>query len=150
LILFVAIPALFVGGLLLIPRGARLDARRRRLHPGAPPADWPVIDLRIPHHRRIFLAVLMLTAVNLVLVSMASYGAVHYMERTEFCGLVCHTTMDPQFTAQAEYPDRNAALQAIATRLREHYRANPSADGGKSSAPLPARRTSGRITCSPP
>ena len=31
----------------------------------------------------------------------------------------------------AEYPDKQAALQSIADRLREHYRAYPSVDGRK-------------------
>src|SRR5436190_16055076 len=96
LLLFVAVPALFVLGLLLIPIGARLDARRRRRDPAAPAADWPVFDLRKPRQRQIMLAVFGLTAVNLVLVSLASYGAVHAMEQTSFCGLVCHSTMEPE------------------------------------------------------
>jgi nitrate/TMAO reductase-like tetraheme cytochrome c subunit len=112
LLLFVAIPALFLVGLLLIPIGARLDARRRRLHPGAPPANWPVIDLRLVRHRTIVLAVFALTVVNLVLVSIASYGAVHYMERTEFCGLVCHSTMEPQFVAHQSGPHARVACVA--------------------------------------
>ncbi|HEY7501460.1 MAG TPA: NapC/NirT family cytochrome c [Vicinamibacterales bacterium] len=104
LLLFVTIPAAFVVGLLLIPVGVRLDARRRRRFPGAPPADWPVLDLTIPRQRRIIGGVLLLTVVNLVLLSMASVGAVHYMETTEFCGRVCHTTMEPQYVAHQTGP----------------------------------------------
>ena len=34
-----------------------------------------------------------------MIVSAAGFGTVHYMERTEFCGQVCHTTMEPEFKA---------------------------------------------------
>jgi hypothetical protein len=53
-----------------------------------------------------------LTAVNLVLLSMASYGAVHYMETTEFCGEVCHTTMEPQYVAHQSGPHAKVACVA--------------------------------------
>src|SRR5688572_29108542 len=92
LLLFVAVPAAFLLGLALIPIGARLEARRRARAPDAAPAGWPVIDLGIRRQRRVIAIIVILTAVNLVLLSMASYGAVHYMETTEFCGQVCHTT----------------------------------------------------------
>jgi hypothetical protein len=109
LLLFVAVPGAFLIALLLIPIGARLDARRRRRSPDAPPADWPVLDLRIARQRTIIAVVVLLTAVNLVLLSTASYGAVHYMETAEFCGQVCHTTMEPQFVARQSAPHARIA-----------------------------------------
>ena len=109
LLLFVAVPAAFVLGLLLIPIGVRLDARRRHRDPHAPPADWPVVDLRIARQRRIIAIIVLLTVVNLVVLSMASYGAVHYMETAEFCGQVCHTTMEPQFVAHQSGPHTRVA-----------------------------------------
>ncbi|HJQ86122.1 MAG TPA: NapC/NirT family cytochrome c [Propionibacteriaceae bacterium] len=104
LLLFIAVPAAFVLGLILIPIGARLESRRQRRSPDAPPADWPVLDLRIARQRKWLGAFVVLTTVNLVLLSMASYGAVHYMESTEFCGQVCHTSMEPQFMAHQAGP----------------------------------------------
>jgi nitrate/TMAO reductase-like tetraheme cytochrome c subunit len=113
LLLFVVIPAAFVLGLLLIPLGVRLEARRRRASAGADhPADWPVIDLTVPRQRKVIAIVVVLTAVNLVLLSMASYGAVHYMETTEFCGEVCHTTMEPQYVAHQSGPHAKVACVA--------------------------------------
>lgn len=112
LLLFAAVPAAFVIGLLLIPLGLRLEARRRQRQPGAPPSDWPVLDLRLPRQRRIVALILVLTAVNLMLLSMASYGAVHYMETTEFCGQVCHATMEPQYVAHRSGPHARVACVA--------------------------------------
>jgi hypothetical protein len=109
LLLFVAVPAAFLVGLLLIPIGARLEARRAASTGDTAPAGWPVIDLTVRRQRRVLAIVAMLTVVNLVLLSMASYGAVHYMETTSFCGEVCHTTMEPQFVAHQSGPHARVA-----------------------------------------
>jgi hypothetical protein len=103
LLIFVAVPVLFVAGLLLVPIGAWRTARRRRRFPGAEPT-WPVIDLRQPSQRRVLAAVFVLTIVNLVILSVGAYGGVHYMESAEFCGQVCHVTMEPQAAAHRAWP----------------------------------------------
>jgi nitrate/TMAO reductase-like tetraheme cytochrome c subunit len=102
LLLFVTIPVVFVAALLLIPLGAWWSARRRRLHPDR--SEWPVIDLRNRQHRLVTVIVLALTIVNIAIVSMAAYGGVHYMDSSEFCGQVCHTTMEPQYAAYQVWP----------------------------------------------
>jgi hypothetical protein len=100
LVLFVAVPAAFIFGLLLIPIGVR---RERRRAPGVVP-DWPVLDLRDPHQRSVTITLLTLTFVNVLIVSIAGYGGVHYMETTAFCGTVCHTTMEPEYVAHQRGP----------------------------------------------
>jgi nitrate/TMAO reductase-like tetraheme cytochrome c subunit len=100
LVLFVAIPAAFIAGLLLIPIGVR---RTRRRAPGVVP-DWPVLDLRDPHQRSVITTVLALTFVNVLIVSIAAYGGIHYMETIPFCGTVCHTTMEPEYVAHQRGP----------------------------------------------
>jgi len=102
LLVFIALPLLFLTGLALIPAGAWWTARRRAHHGGTP--DWPVIDLRQPRQRTIALAVIALTAVNVLIVALAANGAVHAMESNAFCGQVCHTTMEPQATAHRVWP----------------------------------------------
>ena len=97
LLLFVALPAAFLIGLALIPIGVRLDVRSPPQDSDGRQADWPVLDMRVARQRRIIAVVVLLTCVNLVLISMAAVGAVHYMETTAFCGQVCHTTMEPQY-----------------------------------------------------
>ena len=98
LVVFVLIPGLFVVGLLLIPIGMRLERRRLARHPEAS-ADWPVLDFRRPEVRRTTLMVVALTCVNLVILLLAGYGSLHYMESPTFCGQTCHTPMQPQFSA---------------------------------------------------
>jgi hypothetical protein len=110
LLVFVTLPVLFVAGLVLIPIGAWRSARRRRLHPGA--SEWPVIDLANSRQRAIFSLVLALTFVNVLIVSLAGYGAVHYMESTQFCGQVCHETMAPEFEAHQAWPHARVGCTA--------------------------------------
>lgn len=118
LLLFVAVPAGFLAGLVLIPIGLRLEARRWRESSGlATPREWPVLDLSIPKQRRIIAAVTALTIVNLVLLSVAANGAVHYMETASFCGQVCHTTMEPQFVAHQNGP--HARVPCVACHVGE-------------------------------
>lgn len=99
---FVLVPAVFLTGLLLIPIGIWREGRRRRRGAGA--WVWPAIDLNRPHVRRVTLVVALLTLVNLSIVALAGFGAVHYMETNEFCGLVCHEPMRPEFTAHQTAP----------------------------------------------
>jgi NapC/NirT cytochrome c family protein len=93
---FVILPGVFVVGLLLIPLGDWL-ARRRRAGGGEEPA-LPVVDLNHPATRRRVLFIAALTVVNVVIVALATFGAVEVMDSPAFCGS-CHSVMDPEFTA---------------------------------------------------
>ena len=108
LVVFVALPALFVLGLLLIPFGMWLEHRRLVRQPGAT-REWFVIDFRSPATRRRALMVVALTAVNIVIVLVAGYGALHSMESPSFCGQACHEPMHPQFTAWQDAPHSQVA-----------------------------------------
>jgi hypothetical protein len=108
LIVFVAVPAVFVMGLLLVPLGT-WRARHRRATTAQIEQAWPVLDFGDPHQRTVFAGVIALTLVNLLIVSIAAYGGVHYMESSEFCGNVCHTTMEPQYSAYQVWPHARVA-----------------------------------------
>ena len=103
LVIFVALPAIFVLGLLAIPLGMWLERRRLARHPGAT-AEWFVIDFRSKTVRRRALLILALTTVNVVIVLVAGYGSLHSMESPQFCGQTCHTPMHPQYTAWQNAP----------------------------------------------
>ena len=85
-IFFLILPGLFVLGLVLFAVGHW-------------PASWPRVDLSNPAHRTTFLIVCVLTLVNIVIVSMAAYRGVEYVDSVSFCGQVCHTVMQPEFVA---------------------------------------------------
>ena len=107
LLVFVAVPFVFVMGLLLIPLG--IWRQRRRVAAGHAPDDYPVIDLRLPRTRSVIVGVALLTIVNVFIVSLAGFGAVHHMESTEFCGQTCHTTMEPEWKAHQVFPHAKVA-----------------------------------------
>jgi hypothetical protein len=104
IVFFLLLPGVFLLGLALIPLGAWLE-RRRRLA-GKPPSEveWPRWDLNDPRQRRIAVTVFALTMANIVIVSLAAYRGVEYMDSAEFCGQACHVVMKPEFVAYQAGP----------------------------------------------
>jgi hypothetical protein len=89
IVAFLVLPGVFVGGLLLISVAV---VRERRRGPGEKTTSW-----RLDHRRLVIL--LSLTGVNLLVLALSTYHAVEYMESPQFCGKVCHTVMEPEYTA---------------------------------------------------
>jgi NapC/NirT cytochrome c family protein len=116
LVVFVVIPTFFVVGLLLIPAGIWLQRRKLRRDPSAV-AEWPVVDFRRAEVRRTALIITAITAVNVVILLLAGYGSLHWMESPTFCGQVCHTPMQPQFTAWGEA--RHARIACVKCHIGE-------------------------------
>ncbi len=104
---YMVLPGAFVTGLLIIPVGAWWD-RRRRLkaqREGLPePLPYPRLDLNDSRTRRAFAVVGFLTIANLFILSTVTYRGVVYSDSVEFCGLICHTVMEPQYTAFLDSP----------------------------------------------
>ena len=109
IVFFLIVPAIFLLGLLMIPIGIWNERRRRRA--GLPPSHphWPRIDLNNPHTRHVALAVLLLTIVNVLVVSLAAYKSVEEMDSVGFCGQVCHEVMEPEFVAYQDGPHARVA-----------------------------------------
>jgi nitrate/TMAO reductase-like tetraheme cytochrome c subunit len=93
---------MFVLGLILMPIGTWLDRRRQRA--GRAEFHWPRLDLADERHRTWAFFVFAATLVNVVIVSLAAYSGVHYMDSVEFCGQVCHEVMEPEFAAYEDGP----------------------------------------------
>lgn len=107
---YLVLPALFVLGLILIPVGAIVWRRRmRHVHRAEDVPVLPVFDLNVPKTRRWLLIFLGITTVNVIVLSGATYKAVHEMESVEFCGLACHSVMEPEHTAHARSPHSRVA-----------------------------------------
>jgi hypothetical protein len=104
ILFFLILPAIFIFGLILIPLGAWVERRRRAAGKKASDPRWPRIDLNNPEHRRVAVAIFTLTMVNIVIVSLAAYRGVEYMDSVQFCGQTCHTVMKPEATAHADGP----------------------------------------------
>lgn len=109
IVFFLVLPAMFLVGLALIPLGAWFEHRRRLA--GKPPSEllWPRLNLNDPIQRQRAVAVFALTMANIIIVSLAAYRGVEYMDSVEFCGQVCHTAMKPEFVAYQEGPHARVA-----------------------------------------
>jgi hypothetical protein len=104
ILFFLALPAIFVAGLLLIPLGAWVERRRRAAGKTPSAMSWPRIDLNDPAQRASAIAAFALTLANIVIVSLAAYRGVEYLDSPQFCGQVCHTVMKPEFVAHESQP----------------------------------------------
>jgi hypothetical protein len=104
ILFFIALPAVFLLGLVLIPLGASLERWRRAR--GKAPSDvrWPLLDLNTPSHRRTAVVIFALTIANVVIVSLAAYKGVEYMDSPQFCGAVCHQAMKPEYASYQAAP----------------------------------------------
>jgi nitrate/TMAO reductase-like tetraheme cytochrome c subunit len=101
--LFMILPALFVVGLLLIPLG--IVIRRRALaRRGEIPAEYPSIRLDVPAVRNLVLLAGGATVLNVAILGTATHKGVEYMDSNQFCGLTCHTVMQPEYTAFLDSP----------------------------------------------
>jgi hypothetical protein len=97
IILFLILPVIFVLGLVLMPLGVWLERRRRRAQGAAvdEPRTLQLSDPRVRHALAWFAGG---TALNVALLSVASYKGVKHMDSNDFCGLSCHTVMEPEYT----------------------------------------------------
>jgi nitrate/TMAO reductase-like tetraheme cytochrome c subunit len=100
---FLVLPAPFFLGLILIPLGMWIQRKRDRRE-GVYPPGFPSLSWRNPELRKLSYFLLFTTAINIVVASQLSYGAVSYMDTVTFCGLSCHTVMQPEYTAYQNSP----------------------------------------------
>ena len=108
IIAFLILPAIFVLGLLLIPLGIWRKFRQEKFS-GQLPEEYPRIDLRDPKLRETLSFVVVMSGVNLALLLTATYRGVHYMDSAQFCGLTCHSVMQPEYTAYQNTPHARVA-----------------------------------------
>ena len=106
---FLILPMLAIVGLLMIPVGNLLWRRKIRRGGDTDVPALPVFDLNIAKTRNWLLIFVAITMVNVVILSAASYKGIHYMETTEFCGLSCHSVMEPEHTAHSRSPHSRVA-----------------------------------------
>jgi nitrate/TMAO reductase-like tetraheme cytochrome c subunit len=103
IILFLTLPAVFVLGLVLMPIGVirrRLQLKRQ----GLLTRPYPKVDFHEPLLRRAAALVGVATVANVALLGTASFKGVEYLDSNQFCGLTCHTVMQPEYTAFVNSP----------------------------------------------
>jgi len=100
IIVFLVIPSLFVLGLLLMPIGLFLAARRLggyRYVLARVPVDGPRLT-------RLGWAFAFATLTNAGILTAAAYHGVGYMDSRQFCGQTCHSVMQPQYVRYQSSP----------------------------------------------
>lgn len=102
IIVFLILPLLFIGGLALIAVGVYLSRREIRRGLAGPQYD------RKAALRRLALFAGITTGLNIVIGTQATYRAVEYMEKPQFCGATCHTML-PEYSAYVQSPHSRVA-----------------------------------------
>lgn len=102
LVAYGILPVVFVAGLMMIPAGVWKVRKRARLE--GRELQPLVVNLGDPVHRYRIIFYLVMTFINSIILSVALYEGYHYTDSNEFCGLVCHTVMEPEYTAYQRSP----------------------------------------------
>jgi hypothetical protein len=97
-------PGLFVAGLIVMPLGVWLAHRRDASGVLGWRPSWPKIDLNDVVQRRATAIFLASTLANVLIVSVAAYSGIEYMDSPQFCGQLCHEVMEPEFAGYQEGP----------------------------------------------
>jgi hypothetical protein len=107
---YLILPGVVILGIILVVVGSWLYRRRLRRSPeGEAAATLPVFDLNDSSTRSSMLSLFGIVVVAIVILSGATYKGIHYMESVEFCGLACHSVMEPEHTAHARSPHSRVA-----------------------------------------
>lgn len=103
---YLVLPVILVVALSMIFAGLWVARRRsRRLNGAATEIQWyPRFDFANSRHRRGLAAGAGGLALTLPIVGVLSYEGYHYTDSNQFCGVVCHTVMEPQFAAYQQSP----------------------------------------------
>jgi hypothetical protein len=108
IVVYMILPAVFALGLLLMPAGAlwrRWRLRRRSVALPAPPS----LSLAEPAFKRVVVLVGAASMLNILIMGVASYRGVEYMDSVRFCGLTCHSVMAPEYAAYLDSPHARVA-----------------------------------------
>jgi nitrate/TMAO reductase-like tetraheme cytochrome c subunit len=100
MLFFMVFPAIFVAGLVIIPIGIWIERKQRAA--GKEAWRWPRLDFGEPSQRRAAAVFFVMTILNILIVSVAAYKGVEYMDQPEFCGQLCHEVMEPEWAGFQE------------------------------------------------
>lgn len=98
LLIYLVLPIFLILGLILIPIGMIIKIRRDRSKQFPDKMRWPQVDLNNRQHRNAFIIFTITTTIFLFVSSVGSYEAFHYTESVSFCGTLCHSVMEPEYT----------------------------------------------------
>jgi hypothetical protein len=102
--IYILLPGIMLFGLFVVLVGVLRERWRRRKMSPEEIAAYPILDLNGPRRRRAFFIFLGCSLAFLLVSAFGSYRAFEYSESVEFCGQVCHSVMNPEFTAYKVAP----------------------------------------------
>jgi nitrate/TMAO reductase-like tetraheme cytochrome c subunit len=105
---YMVMPAFLIVGLLLFAIGAWRE-RRRKVSRESEEARYPRIDLNDPTQRSTLAFFGSFLVVFVTLSAVGSYKAYEFTDSVEFCGQLCHSVMNPEFTAYQLSPHARVA-----------------------------------------
>jgi len=105
---YMVAPAFLILGLILVPSGMALERRRRLKAVGAPP-HFPKLDLNNPAQRSTVAFVLSFVVIFSLVSAVGSYKAYEFTDSIQFCGQLCHSVMNPEYTAYQASPHARVA-----------------------------------------
>lgn len=100
---YIIIPSILILGLLLIAFGIFRE-KRREVRGIVRGTYLPVIDLNDPKKRAMFVTFSLGTILLMLFSAFGSFKAYEYTETDEFCGTICHSVMEPEYTAYLDSP----------------------------------------------
>ncbi|HVZ16316.1 MAG TPA: NapC/NirT family cytochrome c [Terriglobales bacterium] len=106
---YMLMPGVMVVGLAMIPVGMLIERNRRRKSAPSVIPKFPRIDLNNPKQRNMIAGVTAFTVLFVVISAAGSYRAYEFTDSVQFCGQLCHTVMNPEFTAYQQSPHARVA-----------------------------------------
>ncbi len=104
---YMVMPAFLILGVVLIMVGAWRERHRQVTEAALP--RYPRIDLNDPDQRSLVAFFATFLIVFVMLSALGSYRAYEYTDSVQFCGQLCHSVMNPEFTAYQLSPHARVA-----------------------------------------
>ena len=102
-------PGFLIVGLFLILAGMLYDRRHRLKHAGPDASRYMRIDFGDPGQRGAVAFFLTFLVVFVMMSAVGSYRAYEFTDSVQFCGQLCHSVMNPEFTAYRLSPHARVA-----------------------------------------
>ncbi len=106
---YMLFPTFFGLGAVVFLYGMRHESLRRRGAGSHEALAYPLVDLNIPRHRKRFIYIVFGGTFLSVFMAFVTYNAFLYSESVPFCGTLCHTVMQPEYTSYLASPHARVA-----------------------------------------
>lgn len=105
---YMIMPGFLIAGFALIGIGVWRE-RKRKVQETSEIGRYPRIDFNDPNQRSLAAFFVSFVAVFVLLSAVGSYKAYEYTDSVQFCGQLCHSVMNPEFTAYRLSPHARVA-----------------------------------------